>query len=327
MNTDHKPTSQLISTAEAATLISSGEFLWIAGDLNILRGLPKGNWIGGTIPYFQIGGTGLSDRKKVLVGKFTQSAGSPKIQNYDIASISDICTDAPVHRYTYLILPAFSAIHSHYARNAIQFPGMFIQPVVGWVAGMHLSEPDTPPAVIDGQSGEIFTERALAMHVPLLESYDARIEIVNNFEQDEGDCIQFPESGFSTHKCIIGNKEVDFSAWLQSNQVDLKKPLVADYCGAMINVSFKGIDKSGRIDFYAPVFSGVNYRLAKEVAENTSPTSLAGADFSCNCILKYLNRKPGTEYLSEITGPLAFGEIAWMLLNQTQVSLIIEKHE
>lgn len=327
MNTNRSTTSQLLSAAEAAALISSGISLWIAGDLNILRKLPKGNWIGGTIPYFQIGGAGLDERGKVLAGKFTPLAGSPKIQNYDIVSISDICIDAPGHGYTHLILPAFSAIHSHYARNAIQFPGMFIQPVVGWVAGMHLSEPDTPPAVIDGQSGEIFTERALAMHVPLPESHDARIEIVNNFEQGEGDCIQFPESGFSTHKCIIGNKEVDFSTWLQSKHADLKMPLVADYCGAMVNVSFKGIDKSGRVDFYAPVFSGVNYRLAKEAVENKNPTSLADADFSCNCILNYLYRKPGIGHLSEITGPLAFGEIAWMLLNQTQVSLVMEKPE
>lgn len=327
MNTEHSTASQLISAAEAAALISSGAFLWIAGDLKILRELPKGNWIGGTIPYFQIGGAGLSDRKKVLVGKFTQSAGSPKIQSYDITSISDICIDAPAHGYTYLILPAFSAIHSHYARNAIQFSGMFIQPVVGWVAGMHLTEPDTPPAVIDGQSGEIFTERALAMHIPLPDTHDARIEIVNNFEQDDGDCIQFPDSGFSTHKCFIGTKEVNFSDWLQSKKIDLKRPLVADYCGAMINVSFKGIDKSGRIDFYAPVFSGVNYRLAKEGDEDTNPASLADADFSCNCILNYLNRKPGTEHLSEISGPLAFGEIAWMLLNQTQVSLMIDQHD
>lgn len=327
MNEEYVPSCQLISVEEAASLIATGEFYWIAGDLGILRELPKGNWIGGSIPYFQIAGIGLSDRKKVLLGKITKSADSPKIQNYDIVTISDICSDAPLHGYTYLILPAFSAIHSHYARNAIQFSGMFVQPVVGWVAGMHLSEPDTPPAVIDGQSGEIFTERALAIHVPLPESQDARIEIVNNFEQGEGDCIQFAESGFSTYKCIIGNKEIDFSAWLQNNQIDLKKPLVADYCGAMINVSFKGIDKSGRIDFYAPVFSGVNYRLARDAVESTDTASLVDASFSCNCILNYLNKKPGVDHLSGITGPLAFGEIAWMLLNQTQVSLMIDKHD
>ena len=109
MNEEYVPSCQLISVEEAASLIATCEFYWIAGDLGILRELPKGNWIGGSIPYFQIAGIGLSDRKKVLLGKITRSADSPKIQNYDIVTISDICSDAPLHGYTHIMLATRSS--------------------------------------------------------------------------------------------------------------------------------------------------------------------------------------------------------------------------
>ena len=42
----------LVDPREAAALIEGGAYLTIAGAEAVLAGLPKGNWIGGTIPYF-----------------------------------------------------------------------------------------------------------------------------------------------------------------------------------------------------------------------------------------------------------------------------------
>lgn len=42
----------LVDFATVASQIGSGKSLFLAGDENLLKRLPKGNWIGGTIPYF-----------------------------------------------------------------------------------------------------------------------------------------------------------------------------------------------------------------------------------------------------------------------------------
>ena len=43
--------------------------------------------------------------------------------------------------------------------------------------------------------------------------------------------------------------------------------------------------------------------------------------FSCNCILNYLYGKLEGKKTGHVTGPITFGEIAHVLLNQTMVQL------
>ena len=53
---------------------------------------------------------------------------------------------------------------------------------------------------------------------------------------------------------------------VKENELDLRFPLVADYYGTMVNISFQRIDdENQKIDFYAPVFKGVQYKQAKKV--------------------------------------------------------------
>lgn len=318
-------TGQLMPPAQAAQRIVAGQRLWIAGDAQVLRALPKGQWVGGTIPYFQTPDGGVADRRKVFVCEAPVMGGTCQICSYDITSLSELCMDTPAHGYTFLLIPAFSDVHSLYARNASQFPHMFMQPVVGWVAGMHLTEASELPAVVDGSTGRFDTERALAMHIALPRDYYTEVEILNPYEQADGARIRFSKPGFSAHTCLVDGHMVELAPWLQKNGIDLRLPLVADYCGAMVNVSFKGVDKSGRVDFYAPVFDDVEYRLARR----RSTDAAAAADgraavFSCNCILNHLHGGLPAQQAQSNSGPLGFGEIAWMLLNQTQVRMFVE---
>ena len=46
--------------------------------------------------------------------------------------------------------------------------------------------------------------------------------------------------------------------------------------------------------------------------------------FSCNCILNYLYADLEGKKTGEIVGPITFGEIAYMLLNQTLVYATVE---
>ena len=42
----------LLTIEETKKLIENGKTLYLAGEEALLKSLPKGNWIGGTIPYF-----------------------------------------------------------------------------------------------------------------------------------------------------------------------------------------------------------------------------------------------------------------------------------
>lgn len=325
MNRTSPQSGQLMRAEEAAQRITAGQALWIAGDAKVLRTLPRGQWIGGTIPYFQMVDGGICDRDKVFVCEAPMADKTSVIRFYDITSLSQLCQDTPAHGYTFLLIPAFSDIHSFYARNAARFPNMFMQPVLGWITGMHLADTSEPPAVVDGRTGCFDTEHALAMHVAVPENYFVEVDILNPYEQSDGARIRFTEPGFSADTCSVNGQEVKLALWLQENKIDLRLPLVADYCGAMVNVSFKGMDPSGRVDFYAPVFDDVEYRLAQRHNGGIEvPASEHKAAFTCNCILNHLHGGLNTDQVNPSSGPLGFGEIAWMLLNQTQVRMFVK---
>ncbi|WP_228720800.1 DUF6976 family protein [Nitrogeniibacter mangrovi] len=315
----------LMDVAAAADLIKKGEFLVVAGDAELLAKLPKGNWIGGTIPYFMGPRGGECSRKQVFVTRVGGPAEAPTIKIYDVTNLDQICLDAPDNGYSLIILPAFSAVHAHYARNAPGFEDMFVKPVIGWVSGVHLDHlADAVPQVFDGSRGEAETDAAVVMHVPLPPTCYAQVDIINGMQQGSGPTIRFPSTGFSATTAKIDGVDQNFAEYLVKNRVDTKLPLVADYCGAMINVSIKGVDeKEGRVDFYAPVFADSEYRVAEGTLPAFSQGDGAGTTFSCNCILNYLYGELEGKRTADFTGPMTFGEIAYLLLNQTLVHMRI----
>jgi len=319
-----------MSVAAAAEWIRAGGFFSIAGDEALLRRLPRGNWIGGTIPYFKGQDGGETTRERVFVCEVTEFDTPPTIGFLSLTSLPRLCIDAPANGYSMLIIPAFSAVHSFYARNAPGFEDMFVKPVVGWVAGVHLDDLGSAvPAVVNGQTCEFDSERAIVMHVPLPPDRYARLEIINLQQPGDGDRIAFGETGFSAGECLVNGRPTRLSDYLEARDADLSVPLVADYSGALINVSFKGIDREhGRVDFYAPVFDDVEYRLALPRTADAAvhvPQDGEVPTFSCNCVLNYLYDGLEGRRTGAFTGPMTFGEIAYLLLNQTLVYLTIEK--
>jgi hypothetical protein len=100
----------------------------------------------------------------------------------------------------------------------------------------------------------------------------------------------------------------------------------------MINVSFQALDEAARrVRFYAPVLTGVEYRQAAPVGDYRSGLSAFLANhrvapvFSCNCVLNYLYAGLQGGQPIAIGGPATFGEIAYVLLNQTLVYLQIDR--
>lgn len=314
-------------------MIENGERLLLAGDESVLKTLPKGHWIGGTIPYFMGEKGGLLTRDQIYVTKIPPYVKKIMLKTYSAQSIENIYAEAPENGLSIVIIPASSDVHFTFALKAPGFADFAARPLIGWISGVHVDDIGKVSArVFFGEQGTMHEDRAVAMHLSLPEGKYAEINIVNIFEQGGGDSISFPEDGFSVSDALVNGKQCNFSEYLEEKGLDTRLPLVANYSGAMINVSIQAVDMTNkRVNFYAPVFKGVEYRHAKPlqdyVAQFISQMPKEAADaifFSCNCILNYLYSELEGKKTGGITGPITFGEIAYQLLNQTLAYAVIK---
>ena len=325
-------TSQLLDPPEAARRIMAGQSLMLAGEEQLLATLPPGNWIGGTIPYFMAGDGGCLCKDKIFVteipGEFQAST-----HRYTAAELPGLYQDAGEGAVSFVILPANSPAHTEFALHAPRYPGFALHPLVGWIAGTDLENPGTAAPKVFCGSPQPLGDAAAVMRLKLPADRLASINIINPFQPGKGDAICFPTTGFSATTARINGREENFAEYLQRIEADPRLPLVANYCGAMINVSLKNMGvQSGRVEFFAPVVSGIEYRLAMPVTDYVSEFEARLRElapdhvlFSCNCILNYLHSKLAGRRTGAFVGPVTFGEIAFQLLNQTLVYVEIIK--
>jgi hypothetical protein len=174
-------------------------------------------------------------------------------------------------------------------------------------------------------------DSAVVMHVTLPPTQVAEIGYLNIFEQGQGDTITFPKDGFYARDAYINGVKTNFAQYVTQKHLDTRLPLVADYFGSMVNVSFQSVDIAKQeVRFYAPVFAGVSYKHAKPIKDYFQqftaklPSHLnEHLIFSCNCILNYLYSDLEGKRTGNITGPTTFGEVVYQLLNQTMAYLTI----
>jgi len=323
----------MYSVDDVKSMITSGKQLLLAGDETALRHLPKGSWIGGTIPYFMAEKGGVCTKDQIFVTQLPDYVTSVHTKTYDEKTVGSVFSDAPEHGFTVMIIPASSPTHLHFALNAPRFENFATRPLIGWISGVFLDDlGKVTPKVFDGTSGETFENAAVVLNAELPEDKLVEIGIVNIFEQGKGDTITFLKNGFSAKDVMVNGQKKNFADYLAEKSVDTKLPLVADLFGAMINTSFKGIDEANKqVDFYAPVFEGIEYKIAKPVGDYVSDFQTRIPEgtgdnlvFSCNCILNYLYAGLEGKKTANFTGPVTFGEIAYQLLNQTLAYVTIE---
>jgi len=322
----------LKSVQAAAEDIRAGKYLALAGDEALLSQLPKGTWIGGTIPYFMDKQGGTVSHDQVFVQDLTDLAESAKIQFYAAEDLHLIPVDAPENGFSILIIPATSRCHIAYAQQAPDFEGIFMHSILGWIAGVHLTDlGKVAPKVFNGLTGTASEQDAVVLHCAIPDGQLANIGIVNLFRQGDGDTISFQEEGFSVKDCLVNGERTNLAHYLEQKNIDTRLPLVANYSGAMVNVSFQNVRQAeGTVDLYAPVFRNVDYRIATPVGnyieefKQSLPKSTQ-AVFSANCILNYLYSELEGKKTEGMYGPVTFGEIAYQLLNQTLVYLEINR--
>ncbi|EPR44321.1 hypothetical protein dsx2_1682 [Desulfovibrio sp. X2] len=326
----------LMSISDAGAAISAGGKLIIAGDEDALRRLPKGDWIGGTIPYFitsEVGGAVIRD--KVFVTDITGTVTSVSVTRHDQDSLAKVYSQGPRHGFSFVIIPASCKTHLSFALNAPNYKDFGVTPLIGWISGVHLDDlGKKTPKVFNGQTGEAIEEGAVVLRAELPESRIAEIGIVNLFQQGGGDTLTFMQDGFSASEVMVNGEKRDFAAYILENKFDTRLPLVADYYGVQVNISFQSVDAKAGVHFYAPVFSGIRYKLAKPVPDylksfnqllkQEGSAHKGNIAFSCNCILNYLYSELEGKKTEPFSGPATFGEIAYQLLNQTLVYLEIK---
>lgn len=326
-------TKVLFSIDEVKKLILSGKPLLLAGDEKVLDKLPKGQWIGGTIPYFMGDNGGEFSQEKIYVTQLPGFIEGFEIKRYVVDNIFSIFENIFDNGFGVVIIPAASSIHEMFSVNAQNYKDFALKPLIGWVSGVYLSDlGKITPKVYYGPEAKKLENEAVVLNVKLPENKVPYIGTVNMFKQGKGDVITFEQDGFKQRDALVNGEKVNFAEYLVSKKVDVRLPLVADLFGTMINVSFQeinGFDKN--VIFYAPVFKGIRYKVAEpvenyiEMFKSMVPVSLAGKIiFSCNCILNYLYSELEGEKTGEITGPITFGEIAYQLLNQTLVYIKLE---
>jgi hypothetical protein len=96
----------LHNAATVAEMIIAGRQLILAADEALLAELPKGNWIGGTIPYFMAAEGGLHSSDRIFVTELPEGAEA-SIRRYNAESLNGIAGDHPGHGFTLLLLPAW----------------------------------------------------------------------------------------------------------------------------------------------------------------------------------------------------------------------------
>jgi hypothetical protein len=320
----------LVTFEETSKLIESGKLLHIAGNEILLKKLPKGKWIGGSTEYFMTKECGKVSEKDLFVTELACEAFS--IKAYSAAEIKNIATDAYDNGFSIAIVPFDSEVHKEYAQNAASYKDMFMKNIVGWISGFNLEKSGQTPIAVNGESVSAFHDKSVVLHLKIADGKTVSVNIINIFDQDKATpVITFKEEGFLVKKCFIDGEETVFADYIAKNGIDTKLPLVGDYAGNGINVSFKSVE-NGVVHLYAPVFDGIQYRIAESVADYEDEFNCKIADikkidapFSCNCILNFLYGKLEGKKVAAFEGPITFGEIAYQLVNQTLVYVTVSK--
>lgn len=319
---------------EVQALILADHVLLLAGEESVLCRLPPGRWIGGTAAHFisPHGGEAAGDR--ILVTDITSHVETADIRAYSAQSIPGLAADYPANGFSSIAIPGLSEVHATFARDGQSYEGLFNSPLVGWITASDLDDPArrTPKCFVgDGVPRD---DVAAVMHVTLPAGQSARTDIINPFAIGDGPTFEFDDEGFVIGPaCAIDGRRDDFTAYLAAHPDQIRLPLVADYRGALVNVSIRSCDaQTGRIEFFAPVTRGVTYRFAAAPTERQNPFAAAcgltapeQVAASCNCILNYSYFDLKGRAAGPFFGPVSFGEIAYILFNQTLTFLVIEE--
>ena len=315
----------LFSVEEVAAMILDGKKMTVAGDAKLLAQLPKGDWIGGSTPFFilQQGGR-VTSHDKLFVNQLPNFVTETVIKEYDETNIRDIFIDGQQNGFTVLIIPYNSPIYLEYTLNATKYKNFAAHPVCGWVSGQPLEVIQTEKSyTASGTDSNIYTEKAVAMHVSLPENKFAEIHIYTPYQQGDGDIITFDYEGLTLKDAFINGERRNFAEYLREINYNESIPFTADYCGAPISVVTCYISED-EVLMAVPVFKSLEYRLST-IDKNIVEPSMSDDKivFSVTCVGFFIQPELCQQYLKKMNGPVVYGEIAYQMVSQTTVYVTI----
>ena len=319
----------LMDIEAAAALVKEGRRLAIGGAEALLRRLPEGSWIGGTIPYFMTRDGGCSTRGKVFVDELPDLE-DVRLATYGADELDRLGSEAFEHGFTLIAVPAFSRVFKAFAMQAPTLTRPADSPLVGWVPGTHFDEAGfVSPKAFAGSGEAGSSDRLVALHARLPEGLRAVVETINLFQPGIGSTLRFPRDGFAQSEVEVDGESREFRAWLEARGVDRRLPLLTTVDGERINSSFQELPPPGEpVRLHAPVFTGRDYRIAGRIGdylEEFEAFEMPGDRriiFCCNCVFNYLYAElEGVKV--PLTGVITFGEIAGVLHNQTLAYLAL----
>jgi hypothetical protein len=319
------------TVAELTAMIRAGHTLLLAGAESLLAQLPAGAWIGGTATAFLAHHGGTTERGRIFYSDLTEHAQAADIRLLDANDLPTLPRHYPQNGFSVLILPGLSQILLSFARDGTDYPGLFNSPLIGWISTADPTEPESASAKIFAGDGRAHAERGALMHISLPRGEAAQIDIVNLFSTGKGAAITFPEDGLSAMSCLIDGTRQNLAAYITAHHIDANLPLIADYNGAAMNVSLRAVDaQEQRVDFFSPVFKTLTYRFATPLTDFPAAFDRALATvepgdiaFACTCVLNYRQARLEGRRTGPFTGPVTFGEIAYIALSQTFACLSI----
>lgn len=326
--------TKLYTTDEVSAFIQEGRVMLLTGMESAIRKLPKGKWIGGTSPYF-MDTVGKVNDDLIMVDDFTDIAKNICFDHFNEENIGNLFEHQFSNGFSVIVMPFDSPVHKSFATRALHdIPGMFENPLVGYISCCHLEDfgkAKTYSAF--GIDGELSETNAVVLHVELNDGLVARAEIMNFDVIDETTpVIKFPVTSFVQSECTIDGKSANIVDYLleyrkQRGQV---VPLVAECGGALINRDIREIDEVNKtVSFFSPAEAGDEYRMSKPNGdyqqlfnEGLSQKSNVVACFSCT---SYFGGGQFEGKSIKQNGVYAFGEIGYQLLNKTIVTLEVDK--
>src|SRR5205823_15034963 len=112
-----------VSDLQAELAKAPEKLFAVAGDERLLARLPRGNWVGGTIPYLMTDeDCGVTTRDSLMVQVLLRyERAAPKISAYDKGTIARVTHDASPPGYPFLMMPSFAEVYLSYGMAAPHF--------------------------------------------------------------------------------------------------------------------------------------------------------------------------------------------------------------
>ncbi|MEN9445390.1 MAG: hypothetical protein RIS47_2281, partial [Bacteroidota bacterium] len=138
--------NQLCTLDEARALVDAGKILLISGAEAALAKLPLGKWIGATTPYFMQFSGCVYNETMLFITDFTELVSGFKVASYSAQELPSFSVDTFENGFSVVVLPAFSGVVSEFGLHSLSYNGIFDNAILGFVAGVALSQLGTVKA-------------------------------------------------------------------------------------------------------------------------------------------------------------------------------------